>query len=116
IAKDGTFAFAIPLLPGAPYAVTVAQQPSAPTQTCVVANGTGTMPSDGVVDVDVTCTTSTFTVGGTVTGLTGTGLVLENNGTDDLAIEADGTFTFETPLESGTAFAITVATQPLGPS
>ena len=116
IAADGAFAFATPVPAGTEYAITVAKQPSAPTQTCIVANGTGTTASGGVVDITVTCTISTFTVGGTVTGLSGSGLVLENNGTDDLAIAADGTFAFETALESGTAFAVTIASQPSGPS
>jgi hypothetical protein len=36
---------------------------------------------------------STFTVGGTVSGLAGSGLVLRNNGGDDLAIGANGSGT-----------------------
>ncbi|MCS6972224.1 MAG: hypothetical protein NZL89_04295, partial [Leptospiraceae bacterium] len=36
-----------------------------------------------------------YTVGGTVTGLSGT-LVLQNNGGDDLILTADGNFTFAT--------------------
>ncbi len=116
IAADGSFRFATPLLPGSPYAITVATQPSSPTQSCTVSGGTGIATSAGVTTVAVTCTTSTFTVGGSVTGLSGSGLVLQNNGTDDLAISADGTFTFATPLSSGTAFAVTVASQPTGPS
>jgi hypothetical protein len=116
ITADGTFTFAMRAKPGSPYAITVATQPSSPAQMCTVANGTGIATPTGVADVTVTCTTSTFTVGGMVTGLTGSGLVIENNGTDDLTISADGTFTFATPLKSGTAFAVTVATQPAGPT
>ena len=33
-----------------------------------------------------------FLVGGTVSGLAGSGLVLQNNGANDLSIAADGTF------------------------
>ena len=54
------------------------------------------------------------TVGGTVTGLSGSGLVLQNNGGDDLTIGANGPFTFATPLASG-AYAVTVKTQPTNP-
>ena len=41
--------------------------------------------------------TKTYTIGGTVTGLTST-LVLQNNGGDDLTRTADGAFTFATAL------------------
>ena len=37
---------------------------------------------------------ATYTVGGTVTGLTGSGLVLQNPGGADLPISASGAFTF----------------------
>ena len=54
-----------------------------------------------------------FTIGGTVNGLSGD-LVLQNNGSDDLTINADGVFTFSTPLASGATYSVTVATAPAG--
>jgi 6-phosphogluconolactonase (cycloisomerase 2 family) len=57
-------------------------------------------------------TGTTFTVGGTVSDLGGTGLVLQNNGGGNLTIDADGAFTFATALVTGTAYNVTVATQP----
>src|ERR1700722_1993120 len=59
-------------------------------------------------------TPTTQTIGGTVTGLTGKGMVLENNGGDDLTIVANGTFTFKTVV-SGT-YAVTIKTQPSSPT
>jgi hypothetical protein len=115
VSADGTFKFAIGVNVGKAYKVTVKTQPSSPTQTCVVADGNGTA-SSSATNVSVRCMTGVFTVGGMVSGLSGTGLVLENNGTDDLAISANGAFTFPTPLASGTAFAVTVKTQPAGPT
>jgi 6-phosphogluconolactonase (cycloisomerase 2 family) len=56
------------------------------------------------------------TIGGTVTGLAGTGLVLQNNTGDDLALAANGSFTFATSLASGAAYAVTVKTQPSVPA
>lgn len=53
-----------------------------------------------------------YTVSGTVTGVFGPGLVLANNGGDELSIAADGTFTFATRLAPGAAVAVTVAVQP----
>ena len=56
-----------------------------------------------------------YTVGGTVTGLSGSGLVLQNEGGDDLPINASGTFTFATRLPSGTSYAVTVRSSPTSP-
>jgi hypothetical protein len=52
-------------------------------------------------------------VGGIVTGLQGT-LVLRNNGVDDLSLSASGPFSFAAPVPNGSAYAVTVRTQPDG--
>lgn len=58
---------------------------------------------------------ATFTVGGTVSGLgNGKSLVLRNNGGNDLTVSANGSFTFAGALTSGSAYAVTVLTQPTG--
>jgi 6-phosphogluconolactonase (cycloisomerase 2 family) len=57
-----------------------------------------------------------YTIGGTVSGLTGSGLVLQNNGGNDLAVPAAGPFTFRKTLAKGTKYAITVKTQPAAPA
>jgi alpha-tubulin suppressor-like RCC1 family protein len=56
----------------------------------------------------------TRSVGGTVTGLQGTGLVLQNNGGNDLPISTDGSFTFHEAFADGSSYAVTVKTQPSG--
>jgi len=61
------------------------------------------------------CATTTFTVGGNVSGLVGSGLVLQNKATDDLAISANGDFTFATALDDGVAYVVTILTQPADP-
>lgn len=58
--------------------------------------------------------TTAYTVGGSAAGITATGLVLRNNGGDDLAVNVDGPFTFTTALADGAAYTITVAAQPPG--
>jgi len=118
VTANGTFAFATPIETGGAYAVTVLTQPSTPTQTCTVSTGTatGTVGSANVTSVSVVCTTNTYTVGGTVSGLTGAGLVLQDNGGDSLMVTASGTFTFATSVASGGAYAATVMTNPAMPS
>jgi hypothetical protein len=56
---------------------------------------------------------ATYTVGGTVAGLSGT-VVLANNGGDSRSVAANGAFTFATALAGGTAYNVTVTTQPTG--
>ena len=96
------------------YSVTVMTQPSNPTQTCTVANGSGTATGN-VTNVQVTCAAPTFTVGGSVSGLVGTGLVLQNNGGNNLSITGNGTFTFSSAIASGATYTVTVLTQPSNP-
>lgn len=57
---------------------------------------------------------STFSVEGTVTGLTTLGLVLQNNAGDDLDVFTNGNFLFDTRLDDGSAYAVTVLTNPTG--
>jgi hypothetical protein len=60
-------------------------------------------------------TDGTYALGGRVTGLGANKvLVLQNSLADDLTISADGTFAFATRLAQGTAYAVTVKTQPVG--
>src|SRR5260370_5406769 len=56
-----------------------------------------------------------YSVGGTVSGLSGT-VVLQDNGGDDLSVSGNGTFTFNTPLATGGAYSVTVKTNPAGQS
>ncbi len=112
---NGAFTFTSPVNSGAAYSVAVSTQPAG--QNCQVTNGSGTA-SANVTNVTVACTDlppSTFTVGGTVSGLApGASVVLQNNGGNDLTVAADGAFTFDTGVTSGAAYAVTVLTHPTG--
>jgi parallel beta-helix repeat protein len=55
-----------------------------------------------------------YTLGGTVSGLTGTGLVLQNNGASDLPIDTNGPFVFPTAFAEGSTYVVTVFQQPTG--
>ena len=60
-----------------------------------------------------TATSTLYSVGGTVSGLSGT-VVLQDNGGDNLSVTANGSFTFATSLASGAAYGVTVKTNPSG--
>lgn len=51
-------------------------------------------------------------IGGTVSGLSGAGLVLEDNGGDDLTLAGNGPFVFNTSVQDGHPYAVTIARQP----
>ncbi len=112
----GSFAFPTPLLVGASYSVTIKTQPSDPSQTCTVTNGEGVVTSENVTTVEVSCTTNTFSIGGKVEGLSGSGLVLDNGAGEEIAIDANGDFSFVAPVSSGSSYAVSVKTQPSSPS
>ncbi len=76
VSASGPFTFSAPLPDGTAFNVRVTLQPSSsPAQYCQVANGTGTIAAANVMNVTVTCETG-YTVGGTVSGLVGSGLTL----------------------------------------
>jgi hypothetical protein len=114
---DGSFQFGAPVALGTTYDISIVSQPSSPWQTCKVLRGTGRIDEPGqTIDIGVTCKTDTYAVAGTVTGLAGTGLVLQNNGGDDIAVATDGKFAFATPVTSGAPFEVSVKQQPTGKS
>lgn len=77
----------------------------------------GTLASAVVTirDDDTPPPPSAFSIGGTVTGLAGSGLVLTSGGLD-LAIIGNGTFVFPLPVADRVPYSVAVRTQPTGPS
>ena len=113
LSANGSFTFPTALASGQAYNATVLTNPTG--QTCTVTNGTGTTGSANITNITVTCTTPVpkSTVGGSITGLTGT-VVLQDNGGDNLTLTANGSFTFPTALASGQTYNATVLTNPTG--
>jgi trimeric autotransporter adhesin len=116
IASDGQYIFQTKQASGTTYQVRVSSPPLSPSQTCTIAHADGKVGDGDIGNVDVTCATNTFAVGGTVSGLLGSGLTLSNNGGDDLTITADGTFRFNKPVASGANYDVAVRTQPTNPT
>ena len=116
ITKSGAFTFKTAVAGGATYKVTVKTQPATPSQNCSVTNAGGTATAN-VTNLQVTCG-NIFTVGGSISGLMGTGMVLQDNGADNLTINGTGNvnFTFATPLPAGATYGVTILTQPSSPA
>jgi Divergent InlB B-repeat domain len=108
-----TFQFVTPVSAGAAYDVTVAAQP--PGLTCTAASAAGSNVHANVTTVRITCDTSSFAIGGTVSGLTAAGLVLQDNAGDNLAVASgSGSFSFDTQVAYGSSYDVTVFAQPTG--
>jgi phosphatidylethanolamine-binding protein (PEBP) family uncharacterized protein len=110
VSVNGGFTFPVAVASG-PYSVTVAIQPVG--QTCSVSGGAGTVINANITNVNVTCS-DTYTVGGSVTGLTASGLVLRMNSANLIVAIGATAFKFSTALVSGTNYAVSVSIQPVG--
>ncbi len=112
-ANAGSFMFPLLFLPSDSYEVRVRNQPSG--LQCTLTNGRGTVGEANVTDIKINCVPPTFTVGGTISGLTNAGLVLRNNGGSPTPIAVNATqFTMPGSFLAGTSYSVTVSTQPAG--
>ena len=112
LSSSGSFTFHSQLGSGVKYGIGVETQPLTPPQFCQVANGSGTVGSANVTNVQVTCGIG-YTVGGTVSGLAGSGMILQiesyepPGASDDpaligspLPVKSDGAFTLDSVYPS----------------
>ncbi len=100
------------------FPISIASGPAAcPPSSC--ASATDVCPPGGAAQCPVACqagsgSTTTYSVGGNISGLTGNGLILSSPGAADVSVQAGAT-TFEfTGLTSGATYDITVRQQPTG--
>ena len=105
--EDVSFTFKTSISSGSAYSVSVKLQPN--TQTCTASNASGTT-SQNISNITIACTSSSYNVSGTVSGLTGS-VVLQNNGADNLTV-SNGSFSFTNKINKGSAYNVTVKTQP----
>ena len=114
VAQNGSVQLSASLASGATYSITVGTQPQG--EACVVTNGTGTIGTSNIINVTVACTpdpSTTYTVGGTVSGLSGA-LTLVDNSTDSVTVTANGAFAFPTALVDQASYDVTVMGEPTG--
>ena len=123
ISASGTFTFGTRVVSGTPYSVSVAAQPSTPAQDCSVANASGTVAAADVTNVNVFCLG--HTVGGTVSGLVGSGLEIQmskpSHGQlivigNPLQINSNGAFTFDPAYNLSVATEVDITQQPASPT
>ncbi len=118
IAADGSFTFATALSTGATYNATVFSNPQNPWQTCTLTNGSGTVASSNITNLSLSCSLNTYTMSGAVTSSIAlpSGLSI-SNGVNTINVPAGATSTplnFATPLNSGTAYNVSITAEPTG--
>lgn len=112
-ANTASFQFPTRIAAGGRYEVSIITQPAG--MTCIVTHGSGTNLNSAVTGVTVTCARITFPVAGTITGLSASGLILQDNGGADLAVSANAaSFQFAAQIPSGGDYDVTVSAQPSG--
>ena len=117
IGKDKSFSFSAKFRSGDTYDVTIFGQPVGPNQTCTISNGNGTFGNSDVNNIIVTCVDDilTFSIGGSVSNLEGTGLALKNEAGQEVEISGNGPFSFNEEFDDGSNYNISVLTQPTSP-
>ncbi len=112
ITAGGSFTFPSPVEENTSYTVSVVSAPA--SYDCTITNGTGIMPGNDVNNISIACAPAPmYTLGGTVSGLTGS-LEITRNGADNLTITADGPFTFPTSVTYNHPYLVKVVSAPSG--
>lgn len=113
VTANGSFTFGTSIAAGSSYLIAIQKQPDG--QVCSLSSGSGGPVAANTTSVQVVCSTSSYTIGGSVAGLaSGQSVVLLNNAGDPLTASANGAFTFAAPVASGGSYQVTVGTQPAG--
>jgi hypothetical protein len=113
---SGSVAFTMPqkVAAGGTYDVTVESVPAG--QTCTVSNGSGVVGAANVSNVAVSCAASSYTVGGSLHGLSpGDVLVLGNSNGDKTTVDpSQSSYTMTIPVALGGSYSLTILTAPTG--
>lgn len=113
-----TFVFPNLVAADASFNIVIDQAPDPRYATCAdPVNNTGKANVYSASQTRITCTTTTYDLGGNVSGLTGTGLVLAN-GSQTVAVPPPATpgtmaFTFPNKVPNGYPYGVTVLSQPV---
>jgi beta-glucanase (GH16 family) len=110
--NSSEFLFPTALTSGSVYSVTIESQPA--DQTCTISNNVGTLSDVHITNIQVSCISNTYSIGGEISGLVkGNELVLLNNGADSLILNGEeNLFTFAEKMTKGSSYNVTVGTQP----
>jgi len=119
LSSSSSFTFADAVPSGDFYNISITSPTSPVSQSCVLDPSSatplvGTVASSNVTGILITCTTNTFTIGGTVTGLAANDTLTVKDavaGNSNLITSASPSFTLATALPSGSTYDVTIGVQ-----
>lgn len=92
------------------YSISIQTQPN--NQTCSISNGAGKIANANITNVTVTCATTAHALGGTIAGLSESGLQLAN-GSDKVDVTtSNASFVFPQGVAEGGDYSVRIARQP----
>ena len=110
VAGTGNYYFATLMAPDAQYNVSVKTLPAGVT--CTLNNNSAKINYYTYLQTTVSCAAVPYSLGGTISGLTGSGLVLAN-GAQTLGVNAGSTsWAFASKIGNGSVYGVTVLVQP----
>jgi hypothetical protein len=107
-----TFSFPDLLAPDTAFEVLVDKSPDG--QKCTPSNNKNKINYYTYSTTVITCTTDPYPLGGKITGLTGSGLVLANGDNTVAPLAGAATFVFPGLVPNGAPYGVTVLKQPAG--
>ncbi len=123
VTANGNFTFKTAVTgPTDAYKVTVNTQPKNPNQICTVMSGGSGIATTTVVNTVVVNCVDSFTVGGQVSGLVGSGFALQDSDGSILetlpvpAAAGNAAFTFTQLVPTGSTYTVTISSQPSNPA
>lgn len=110
IDKDGEFFFNKEVPFNKSYAVDFKSPPT--DQVCTITNASQEHVTSLVDNIEVNCSTDTYQISGSLTGLIDGGQVTLNNNGEELHFKANQTFDFKTPVAYNGGYDVKVTTNP----
>lgn len=104
LSEDGALTFTLDLLEGEEYVILINDQPNG--QVCALEGGSGVFSSEAGINIAVSCTSNTYSVGGNIT-LFGSPVSL-TMGDETIEVSHSGSFQFNTPVVGLDGYDVTV--------
>lgn len=116
-ANTSTFYFTELIAADQPFDIEISHQPTGAK--CTIANNKNKANVYTVSQTVITCVTDSYTLGGTVSGLSGTGLIVANGSNNAPVLppavaNTDVDFSFPLPVADGANYGVTILAQPTG--
>ena len=110
----GSFSFVEQAYTGESFEAAVEAHPRSPTQFCTMTNGTGQVENSNIEDISITCE-GAYRVITNLSGLSGTGLVLNSTSGDSVSVSASGAIEMPTPYILSDPYEVSITSNPIEP-